>query len=222
VTNAIAYFGIDGAAATPRRNAVAIEKCDDCHKQLSLHGNNRTDKPEVCAMCHNPNATDISRRVAGSACVNTLGADDQTIDLKNMIHGIHSGNVGLCGFGNSAHPYFDVVYPGRLNNCEGCHLPGGYYPVEPGEILGTTVDANNTSTPTDDVVVSPNASVCSACHTDFLAAEHMKQNGGDFNATKAADSSLISSGVETCVLCHGPGRSADVGVMHGVGDFEFN
>jgi OmcA/MtrC family decaheme c-type cytochrome len=222
VTSAIAYFGIDGAAITPRRNAVAIEKCDDCHKQLSLHGNNRTDKPEVCAMCHNPNATDISRRVAGSDCVNTLGASDQALDFKNMIHGIHSGNVGLCGFGNSAHSYFDVVYPGHLNNCEGCHLAGGYYPVEPGTILGTTVDANDPSTPTDDVAVSPNSSVCSACHTSFLAAEHMKQNGGDFNATKAADSSLISSGVETCVLCHGPGRTADVGVMHGVDDFEFN
>ncbi len=222
VTNAIAYFGIDGAAATPRRNAVAIEKCADCHKQLSLHGNNRTDKPEVCAMCHNPNATDINRRVADSACVNNLGADDQSIDFKNMIHGIHSGNVGVCGFGNSAHPYFDVVYPGRLNNCEGCHVAGGYYPVQPGEILGTTVDANDPSTPTDDVVVSPNTSACSGCHVNFLAAEHMKQNGGDFAATKAADSTLISSGVETCALCHGPGRSADVGVVHGVGEFEFN
>ncbi len=222
VTSAIGYFGIDGAAATPRRNAVAIEKCDDCHKQLSLHGNNRTDKPEVCSMCHNPNATDISRRVAGSACVNTLGADDQSLDFKNMIHGIHSGNIGVCGFGNSAVPFFDVVYPGRLNNCEGCHLAGGYYPVEPGEILGTTVDANDPSTPTDDVVVSPNASACSGCHVGFLAAEHMKQNGGDFAASKAADSTLVSSGVETCVLCHGPGRTADVGVVHGVGEFEFN
>lgn len=222
VTNAIAYFGIDGAVATPRRNAVAIEKCADCHKQLALHGNNRTDKPEVCATCHNPNATDINRRVAGSDCVTTLGADDQSIDFKYMIHGIHSGTIGVCGFGNSAHPYFDVVYPGRLNNCEGCHLPGGYYPVTPGEILGTTVDANDPSTPTDDVVVSPNTSACMGCHTDSLAAEHMKQNGGDFTATKAADSTLVSSGVETCVLCHGPGRSADVGVVHGVGEFEFN
>jgi OmcA/MtrC family decaheme c-type cytochrome len=139
-----------------------------------------------------------------------------------MIHGIHSGNIGVCGFGNSAHPYFDVVYPGKLNNCEGCHLPGGYYPAEPGEILATTVDANDPSTPTDDVVVSPNASACSGCHTDSLAAEHMKQNGGDFAATKAADSTLISAKVETCVLCHGPGRSADVAVVHGVGEFEFN
>jgi OmcA/MtrC family decaheme c-type cytochrome len=222
VTNAVEYYGIDGASAEPRRNAVLIEKCDDCHKQLSLHGNNRTDKPEVCAMCHNPNATDINRRVAGSACVNELGAGDQSIDLKSMIHGIHAGNIGVCGFGNSAHSYFDVVYPGRLNNCEGCHQSGGYYPVEPGEILGTTVAANDPSIVTDDVVVSPNTSVCSTCHTSDLAAEHMKQNGGDFAATKAADSSLISSSVETCALCHGPGKTADVAEVHGVGDFDFN
>jgi OmcA/MtrC family decaheme c-type cytochrome len=222
VTNAISYYGIDGATAVPRRNAVLIEKCDDCHKQLAMHGNNRTDKPEVCAICHNPNATDINRRVAGSDCVNDLGTDDQAIDLKNMIHGIHAGNIGVCGFGNSSHPYFGVVYPGRLNNCEGCHAPGGYYPVDPGGLLGTTVDANDPATPTDDVVVSPNASVCSSCHTDQQAADHMTLNGADFAAGKAADSSLISSGVESCVICHGEGRALDVKEVHGVGTFEFN
>jgi OmcA/MtrC family decaheme c-type cytochrome len=154
--------------------------------------------------------------------VTTLGPDDQAIDFKNMIHGIHNGSIGVCGFGNSAHPYFGVVYPGRLNNCEGCHTAGGYYPVEPGVLLGTTVDANDPTIVTDDVVVSPNTSICSGCHSDFLAAEHMKQNGGDFMATKAADSSLISSGVETCTLCHGPGRTADVAAVHGVGEFDFN
>ena len=187
-----------------------------------MHGNNRTDKPEVCTICHNPNATDTPVRVAGTECETELGLDDQPIDFKNMIHGIHNGSIGVCGFRSSAHSYFDVVYPGRLNNCEGCHLPGGYYPVEPGELLGTTVDANDPAIVTDDVVISPNTSVCSTCHTEFLAAEHMKQNGGDFAASKAADGTLISSGVETCVLCHGPGRSADVAEVHGVGEFEFN
>jgi len=222
VTSAIAYFGIDGTPAAPRRSSVLIEKCNDCHKQLSLHGNNRTDKPEVCAICHNPNATDIRRRIAGSDCVTALGTDDQAIDLKTMIHRIHAGNVGICGFGNSAHSYFDVVYPGRLNNCEGCHAPGGYYPVDPGALLGTTVDANDPSTPVDDVVVSPNTAVCTACHTSAAAADHMMSNGGDFAATKAADSSLISSEIESCIICHGPGRASDVEKVHGVDTFLSN
>ncbi len=222
VTSAIEYFGVDGADTTPRRVVVNIDKCNDCHSKLSLHGGNRTDKPEVCAICHNPNATDVLQRVADTACVNTLGPDDQTIDLKNMVHGIHSGTVGVCGFRNSAHSYSDVVYPGRLNNCEGCHTKDGYYPVEPGEILGTTVDAVDPAIVTDDIVISPNTSACSGCHKSELATEHMKQNGGDFDARKAADSSLISSQVETCTICHGPGRSADVKAVHGVGSFEFN
>ena len=50
----------------------------------------------------------------------------------------------------------------------------------------------------------------------------MVQNGGDFNAGKAADSTLISSGVETCELCHGSGRAADVEEVHGVRDFPLN
>jgi OmcA/MtrC family decaheme c-type cytochrome len=84
------------------------------------------------------------------------------------------------------------------------------------------VDAVDPAIVTDDVVVSPNTSACAGCHKSELATEHMKQNGGDFNATKAADSSLISSGVETCTVCHGPGRTADVRTMHEVGSFEFN
>jgi hypothetical protein len=50
----------------------------------------------------------------------------------------------------------------------------------------------------------------------------MTQNGGDFNATKAADSTLISSGAETCQLCHGEGRQADVKEAHRIDTFEFN
>jgi OmcA/MtrC family decaheme c-type cytochrome len=221
VTAAVAYAGINGAAATPRRQAVDIARCDECHKQLSLHGGNRADNPQLCVICHNPNMSDINRR-AGT-CAATFGTDDSPTDFKRMIHLIHaSGTVGqpfeVCGFGNSPHT-FDFAFPGKLNNCEGCHVPGGYYPSEPDERLGTTVDVNDPAAFTDDRVISPNAAVCSACHQETLAVEHMKQNGADFNATKAADGTLISAGVEACALCHGPGRIADVEVMHHVGDF---
>ena len=226
VTNVVGYAAIGANALATRRNAVDIEKCDDCHNQLSMHGNNRTDNIEVCVTCHAPNVTDINRRNAPCSDLTSLGPDDAPIDLKVMIHALHaSGFTGqpyaACGFGNSAHT-FDFAYPGKLNNCEGCHVEDGFYPVDPAEVLGTTIDANDTAIPTDDVVVSPNSAVCSSCHVSSLAANHMMQNGGDFNARKDADSNLISSGVETCQLCHGPGASADTAEVHGVGDFQFN
>ena len=221
VKAAVAYAGINGATAVPRRQAVDIAKCDECHKQLSLHGGNRTDNPQLCVICHNPNMSDINQR--GGNCTAAFGTDDSPTDFKRMIHLIHaSGTVGqpfnVCGFGNSPIT-FDFIFPGKLNNCEGCHVPGGYYPSEPGERLGTTVDVNDPTTFTDDRVISPNAAVCSACHQESLEAEHMRQNGADFDATKAADGTLISASVETCALCHGPGRIADVKVMHHVADF---
>ena len=116
-----------------------------------------------------------------------------------------------------------MVYPGRLNNCEGCHLENTYYPVDATTILATSVDAGaDRSTLTDDVAISPNTAVCSACHVSSLAAEHMLQNGGDFTAGKDDTGTMISAGVETCDVCHGPGRSADVKEIHGVAEFEFN
>ena len=230
VLNVVGYYGIDGGNADARRAVVDIAKCDDCHKQLSLHGNNRTDNPQVCVTCHNPNATDARQRgVAGTDCANDLGNDDTSVDMKYMIHALHaSGATGVpyevCGFRNSSHVY-DFTYPGHLNNCEGCHIVGDdtFYPTEAGQTLGTTVDVGaDPAVPTDDTVISPNSAVCSTCHVSDLARQHMEQNGGDFNATKAADSSLVSSGVETCALCHGPGRVSDVKAVHDVEGFQFN
>ena len=237
VTSVGIPFAITDAAPVDRRKVVDINKCNDCHKTLSLHGSNRTGNTELCSTCHNPNATDINRRVAGSACVLAAGADDQTLDFKRMIHAIHasgedgSGRLGdpftVCGFSGAL--TFDVGYPGRLMNCEGCHLKetstraATYYPVDPARVLATTMDAGaDRSTLTDDVAISPNTAVCSACHTSALAGEHMMQNGGDFTAGKSDTGTLISSGVETCSLCHGPGRIGDVKTMHGVGTFQFN
>jgi len=216
-------FAITNATPEDRRKVVDIAKCNDCHKNLAMHGDNRSGNTEVCSTCHNPNATDIRRRVAASECDMELGLDDEPIDLKRMIHSIHSGSVGLCGFGNSAHSYFDLVYPGRLNNCEGCHLAGTYYPVDPAVVLATTVDVGaDRSSLIDDVAISPNTAVCSSCHQSDIATEHMLQNGGDFMAGKDDTGALISSGVETCAVCHGPGRTADVKEIHEVGTFEFN
>ncbi len=225
VKNAVFFAPVTDAEAEPRREVVNIEKCGDCHQELALHGNNRTDEPQACVVCHNPMMTDINQR-GGGDCLAELGPDDKTIDFKHLVHAVHAtGELGttydVCGFNQSANE-LEAEYPGRLNNCEGCHLAGTYYPVDPDEVFGTTISVNDPAILTDDVVLSPNVSVCSACHTSELAIDHMDREGGDFAATKAADGSLVSAEVEGCVLCHGPGRIADVKEVHEVGEFDFN
>jgi OmcA/MtrC family decaheme c-type cytochrome len=233
VTAAGLAFAITDASAMAYRQVVDINKCNDCHKQLSLHGDNRAGNPELCSSCHNPNATDINRRVAGTACETVTGTlDDQSIDFKYMVHAIHAGPIAgykVCGHNSSGYDFSHVTYPGKLNNCEGCHTPqsgtsrASYHPVDPAVALPTTFDAGaDRSTALDDRAVSPNATVCSACHADAESKAHMEINGGSFNLTKNANGTQASGPVETCGICHGPGRTYDVKQMHKVGEFAFN
>jgi OmcA/MtrC family decaheme c-type cytochrome len=173
--------------------------------------------------------TDINRRVEGSECVNLLGADDSPLDLKYMIHAIHNGpNSGFSACGFSPTTFDQVHFPGKLNNCEACHLSptatglASYYPVDQNVVQATTVDAGaDRSSLTDDVAWSPNVAVCSGCHVSAAAEAHMLQNGGSKTLTKNADGSTAGGPLETCQLCHGPDRVADAKVMHGVDNFEF-
>ena len=233
-------FAVTDSTAQARRQVVDIAKCDACHKVLTLHGENRTDNIELCASCHNPDATDIVMHTAASGLCAPIGAaganPEQAIDLKVMIHEIHasgssdsSGNpiypsgVTICAFG--ANPStFNVRYPGNVEDCNACHVNRSYYPVNDAQVQGTTTVSNDRTTLTDDVATSPNTAVCSSCHTDATAKAHMMQNGGNFTATKAASGALVSTSngqplVETCGLCHGPGAVADVKVVHSLASF---
>jgi OmcA/MtrC family decaheme c-type cytochrome len=246
ITGVNETFAINDPSPVARREVVSIAKCDACHRVLTLHGQNRTDDIQLCTGCHNPNASDIGQHVASSgssgyplcAAEGTSGANaEQPIDFKVFIHEIHasgatdsSGNprypsgVTVCSFG--ARPTtFDVAYPGNLEDCDACHVNSSYYPVDDSKVQGTTVVSNDRTTLTDDVVISPNAAVCSSCHTSATAQQHMIQNGANFDATKTASGALVSVSstgqpiVETCSICHGPGGIADVKVVHDLADF---
>jgi OmcA/MtrC family decaheme c-type cytochrome len=228
VTSSGKTFAITDTTPVPYRTVVDINKCNDCHKQLSLHGENRAGNAELCATCHNPNATDVSRRVAGSNCQTVTGTlDDQTIDFKVMVHAIHAGAIAgykVCGYGNTGYDFSYVRYPGRLNNCEGCHLPGTYYPPDASVALATTFDVGDRSTPLGDVATTPATAVCSVCHTSQDARNHMLSSaaGGSVTAVKDAASRTPSTAPETCAACHGPGKAADVKKVHGVAEFNYN
>jgi OmcA/MtrC family decaheme c-type cytochrome len=245
VTSVVKDFVITGTL-TPRRQVVDIAKCDNCHDFLSLHGGNRNDEPALCVICHNPNATDIGRRpIATDTPVlpTTDGKVEEAIDFKTLIHGIHAGQRDEHGFretglvvwgfpgapcdafggalGSCEHDFSHVRFPGILQDCDTCHLPGTYelegvweYPTTNG-ILSTTISTLVNTDPADDLNISPTAAVCSSCHDSLLARSHMTVPGSAlFGETQDNINTAAGITPETCALCHGPGRSSDVEVVH--------
>ena len=217
------------ATAAPRRIVVDVAKCDVCHGTLSLHGNNRTDEPGVCVVCHNPNATDAGRRPAGGGVDGKL---EESIDFKTMVHAIHAGQksnggtrekgIVIYGFGGSVHDFSKVVFPGELKDCSACHagdsyrLTGNWTSPTASGILGNTIStAASATNPAVNLRISPTAAVCSSCHDSDGARLHMESptGGANFSATQAQLDGALG---EICSICHGLGKSYDVKTVHGV------
>jgi OmcA/MtrC family decaheme c-type cytochrome len=240
----IKYFAITDAIAKSRRQVIDVDKCQLCHGEMNglvLHGGSRNDQPADCVMCHNPDNTDIAQRPVdpdgvkdGDNAAAGDGREDQTIDFRYLAHAIHGAAMRenpywVYGFGGTAYDFSGAEFPGNLEDCETCHLPNTYYPLEDTTVrLGVTVDTGSTITArspsvamtpaganqsrTDDRNVSFNTAACAACHDGTLSRTHMELSGGAFDALQSA---LTGTTAETCAICHGPGRSADVKTVHG-------
>jgi OmcA/MtrC family decaheme c-type cytochrome len=158
-----------------------------------------------------------------------------------MIHGIHGVEKRTTDYEfvrnrNNGIPYNwgHVKFPGRAGDCLTCHKPGTYeVPLSDNSLLttnrttgvagGNDVDgaavtaARNTVPNATDFVITPTAAACFACHDSQLAQVHMRQNGAAINNNRSAPE--VTNSFETCSLCHGPGRSADLAVVHAAPEF---
>jgi OmcA/MtrC family decaheme c-type cytochrome len=231
---------------TGRRPIVEDARCNACHQELgtftedAFHAGQRNDGTS-CSWCHNPNQ-------------NTNGWSG---DSTAFVHAIHASAKRQNPFTwHAASPtegFFDITYPGILNDCQTCHLPGTFdfslatSAAAAGQVSG--IDRRlyrtvATGTPAADfknspfitagtaygsgfrfdagtgattaaaattLVNSPTVSVCSACHDSADAISHFKLNGAAFYQARAT---AITGTNETCLVCHGTGRIADIAVMH--------
>ncbi len=223
---------------TGRRAIVEDKRCNACHQELgtftedAFHAGQRNDAT-TCSWCHNPNRT----------------SSGWSADSTAFVHAIHGGAKRQVAYNwhatSATEGFFDVTYPGILNDCQTCHLPGTFdFSATPGAALGNrllrttatgtfaasvslspyvaagtnygsgfSVSAGGVATqaaPTT-LVMSPTVAVCSACHDSNDAITHMKSNTGSFY--QARNTATSASG-ETCLVCHGTGRTADIAVMH--------
>ena len=84
-----------------------------------------------------------------------------------------------------------MAFPGLLNKCEGCHVPGTYGSVPEGALMSTIVttgDPNATIDPATSKVTS----------TDTTASLTALRNTGLANATDLVNTPFTAA----CVACH--------------------
>jgi Outer membrane cytochrome MtrC/MtrF-like, domains II/IV len=98
------------------------------------------------------------------------------------------------------------------------YVPAGSYGSGFGYNAATGVGTDAAAT---TLVISPITTACFACHDDALATAHMTTNGGQIYAARGAPGSgsgalgaLASGNGEACLVCHGPGKIADIDAVH--------
>lgn len=102
-----------------RRAIVEDKRCNACHLELgaftetSFHAGQRNDGT-TCSWCHNPNRT----------------SSGWSADSTSFIHAIHAASKRDKPFTwhavSTSNSFANIGFPGILNACETCHLPGTY------------------------------------------------------------------------------------------------
>jgi len=195
---------------TGRRPIVENAKCIKCHGALGVtpnfHGGLRNDGP-TCAFCHNPN-----RSSAGWSA-----------SSKFFIHAIHAGRkrtVNYTWHAAAAGPGYDEIeFPGTLNTCTTCHLPGTYDFTNSANL---TALASEQLTTVASGTLDPNPLTNS---TYYTVSPYVPSAGGVYGAgfsynasntatpprtTEAAGTTLVATPLTAaCVACHDSSIAVD-------------
>lgn len=207
--NKVVNFSVDGSKLVARRQVVDVNKCNGCHSNLSLHGENR-NQIEQCVLCHNPSENDGVRRAVAIDPADKA-KPNQSVNFALMIHKIHTGEkmatefhteYTIVGFGGSHNDFTEVRYPamtltggvGNTASCYMCHITG----TEANFPIGK----NNVTDPQGKISpVAATTSACTACHQNLSALSHsVSQTDPKFG--------------ESCDVCHGAGADFDVTKLH--------
>ena len=203
--NKVVSFSVDGSKLVARRQVVDIAKCNGCHSNLSLHGENR-NQIEQCVLCHNPSENDGSRRPTTTNAAEKA-KPNQSVNFALMIHKIHTGekiaqDYTVIGFGGSVNDFSEVRYPamtqtGGVANTAACYMCH----VNNSETV-FPIGKNNVTDPQGKISPVPaTTSACTACHQNLSALSHaVAQTDPKFG--------------ESCDVCHAAGKEFDVQKMH--------
>jgi len=142
-----------------------------------------------CQTCHAPNTYDFTSTGNLAAVPN--------MELTTVATGKYDSNPLNNSTFYTISPY--VVSDGVTDYGAGFSYNAG---------TGVATQAAGTN-----LVLSPITGACASCHDTSIAIDHMRANGGQFYSPRAT---VLAPGApqEQCLICHGPGRVAAIGVVH--------
>jgi OmcA/MtrC family decaheme c-type cytochrome len=138
------------------------------------------------------------------------------VNIKEAVHAIHAADKRTNKFSWEAgvgDKYWEITYPGVLNNCEQCHVPGSYdfsnaaNAAAAPNLLWTTVATGTVPSPVS-AIVTGNETVPGIYWSPFVTAGAAYGSGYSISAasgaiTQAAATTLVSSPITSaCAACH--------------------
>jgi hypothetical protein len=184
---------------TPRNKVASGATCNRCHTEVLAHGFGRRGL-DTCLLCHTtPGVEDGPKYTYASWYVGpTSGV---TMDFRSLLHKVHMGSQLTHADTYTVNGVFlGTPYPvkvpevgevGGAVRCEGCHGQGNTAWKQPA----------TPSHPMQPTGVQSWQLACSSCHDSDLATVHMTLM-------------TAPAGLESCSVCHGPGRDSAVDVVH--------
>ncbi len=199
--------------------------------------------PNLTSSGRTVDPANINPATSGVLGNDPLTYPEDTQNMRDMIHGIHASGFRTFDYehvrnrSNGIYYNWDeVTFPrgAETNDCLTCHLPGTYELPLNANVLPITVRSTGVANGLDldrtatlaargtlpnatDWVNSPVSSTCFYCHTSDFSWAHMTQNGGQLSLPDGVLNVVNRSnatGIETCSVCHGPGKIADVEEVH--------
>lgn len=195
----------DAPVARPYDLIDSPAACNDCHQDLRFHAGEYRGY-DSCLVCHGTAGAEDRPRYVAAGAPDSSGVE---MNFRQLLHKIHRGlrleadpGYFVVGEGGLSYPdnfevsSFDTilfpVLPGHSAECVKCHGADNTAWMVPA--------GRDHPSEQDDPVRSWRAA-CMSCHDSAAALAH-----GDANTAQ--------SGVESCVICHGPLEHEGVELVH--------
>ena len=227
---------------TARRAIVEDARCNKCHQEVgaftseAFHGGQRNDGT-TCSWCHTPNRASSGWSADSTSFVHAIHAAAKRKDNYNW-HAVSAtdgywkigypgvlaqcetchlpGTYDFSASGSAAampNRQYRTLATGTLASTGSTFSYSPYITQDLAYGAGFAFNAATGATTQaagTTLVSSPTATACFACHDSAIARTHMQTNGGSIYAPR---STALAVG-EQCVLCHAPGKVADIRLMH--------